>query len=35
MDEILRALEALQASEDKVALSLNWKKGDKIIVPPP
>ncbi|WP_378182809.1 peroxiredoxin [Aquimarina sp. SS2-1] len=36
MDEILRALEALQISDKyKVALPLNWKKGDKVIVPPP
>jgi len=36
MDEILRALEALQTSDEhKVALPLNWKKGDKVIVPPP
>lgn len=36
MDEILRVLEALQISDEhKVALPLNWKKGDKVIVPPP
>ncbi len=36
MDEILRVLEALQVSDaNKVALPLNWKKGDKVIVPPP
>ena len=36
MDEILRALEALQTSDKcKVAMPLNWKKGDKVIVPPP
>lgn len=36
MDEILRALEALQTSDKhKVALPLNWKKGNKVIVPPP
>jgi len=36
MDEILRALEALQiADKYKVALPVNWKKGDKIILPPP
>lgn len=36
MDEILRALEALQISDKhKVAIPLNWKKGDKVIVPPP
>ncbi|WP_027420308.1 peroxiredoxin [Crocinitomix catalasitica] len=36
MDEILRALEALQISDEhKVAMPLDWKKGDKVIVPPP
>ncbi|MEN8137225.1 MAG: peroxiredoxin [Bacteroidota bacterium] len=36
MDEILRVLEGLQLSDEhKVALPLNWKKGDKVIVPPP
>jgi len=36
MDEILRALEGLQTSDKySVALPLNWKKGDKVIVPPP
>ncbi len=36
MDEILRALEALQvAAKHKVALPLDWKKGDKVIIPPP
>ena len=36
MDEILRALEALQVSDEhSVAMPLNWKKGDKVIVPPP
>ena len=36
MDEILRCLEALQTSDEyKVALPLDWKKGDKVIVPPP
>ncbi|HUI32682.1 MAG TPA: peroxiredoxin [Dysgonamonadaceae bacterium] len=36
MDEILRALEALQVSDKhKVALPLDWKKGDKVIIPPP
>ena len=36
MDEILRVLEGLQVSdENKVALPLNWKKGDRVIVPPP
>lgn len=36
MDEILRVLEGLQVSDkNKVALPLNWKKGDRVIVPPP
>jgi len=36
MDEILRALYALQTSDKyKVAMPLDWKKGDKVIVPPP
>lgn len=36
MDEILRALEALQVSDKNgVAIPLNWKKGDKVIIPPP
>ncbi len=36
MDEIIRVLEALQTSDKyKVAMPLNWKKGDKVIVPPP
>ncbi|MDZ7740825.1 MAG: peroxiredoxin [Bacteroidota bacterium] len=36
MDEILRALEALQTADKfKVAMPLNWRKGDKVIVPPP
>ncbi len=36
MDEILRVLEALQVSDKHgVALPLNWKKGDRVIVPPP
>lgn len=36
MDEILRALEALQVSDaNSVAMPLNWRKGDKVIVPPP
>ena len=36
MDEILRVLEALQVSDKHgVALPLDWKKGDKVIVPPP
>ena len=36
MEEIKRALVALQtADEKKVALPLNWKPGEKAIVPPP
>ena len=36
MDEILRALNALQVSDKfKVAMPLDWKSGDKVIVPPP
>lgn len=36
MDEILRSLKALQtADKHKVALPLDWKPGEKVIVPPP
>lgn len=36
MNEILRVLEALQTADKyKVALPLDWRKGDKVIVPPP
>lgn len=36
MDEILRALKALQVSDHhSVALPLDWKPGDQVIVPPP
>ncbi|HAG16766.1 MAG TPA: peroxiredoxin [Bacteroidales bacterium] len=36
MNEILRALDALQVADDKkVALPLDWVRGDKAIVPPP
>lgn len=36
MDEILRALTALQTSDKhSVAMPLDWKPGDKVIVPPP
>ncbi|UII76480.1 peroxiredoxin [Flagellimonas sp. HMM57] len=36
MSEIIRALVALQTSDEyKVAMPLDWKKGDKVIVPPP
>lgn len=36
MEEIKRVLEALQTADKyKVAMPLNWKKGEKVIVPPP
>ncbi len=36
MDEIIRVLKALQTSDKHgVALPLNWKPGEKVIVPPP
>lgn len=36
MDEILRALKALQFSDQhKVAMPLDWKPGEQVIVPPP
>jgi peroxiredoxin 2/4 len=36
MEEIKRVLVALQtATENQVALPLNWQPGDKVIVPPP
>lgn len=36
MNEILRVLEALQTSDKyEVAMPLDWKKGDQVIVPPP
>jgi len=36
MDEILRVLKALQTSDKHgVALPLDWKPGEKVIVPPP
>lgn len=36
MDEIVRALKALQFSDEhKVAMPLNWKPGEPVIVPPP
>jgi len=36
MDEIIRALTALQTSDEhKVAMPLDWRPGDKVIVPPP
>lgn len=34
-DEILRAVDAIQTSENHgVATSVNWKKGDDVIIPP-
>jgi peroxiredoxin 2/4 len=36
IDEILRLVEALQTAETNgCAMPVNWKKGDKVIVPPP
>lgn len=36
VDEIVRVLEALQTADGNgVACPVNWKKGDKVIVPPP
>jgi peroxiredoxin (alkyl hydroperoxide reductase subunit C) len=36
MDEIIRVLKALQTSDKfGVAMPLNWKPGEKVIVPPP
>lgn len=36
MDEILRVLDALQVSDENgVAMPLDWKRGDKVICPPP
>ena len=36
MDEIVRALKALQFSDkNKAACPLDWKEGEKAIVPPP
>ncbi len=36
MDEIIRVLKALQTSDKHgVAMPLDWKPGDKVIVPPP
>ena len=36
MEEILRSLKALQTSDKhSVAMPLNWKPGEKVIVPPP
>lgn len=36
IDEVMRLLEALQtADKNSCALPVNWKPGDKVIVPPP
>jgi peroxiredoxin (alkyl hydroperoxide reductase subunit C) len=36
VDEILRVVDALQTADGKgVACPVNWKPGDKVIVPPP
>ncbi|HZE98884.1 MAG TPA: peroxiredoxin [Planctomycetota bacterium] len=36
VDEVLRVVEALQTADAKgVALPVNWRPGDKVIVPPP
>jgi peroxiredoxin (alkyl hydroperoxide reductase subunit C) len=36
VDEVVRALDALQTADGKgVACPVNWKPGDKVIVPPP
>lgn len=36
MDEIKRVLKALQTSDDnQVAMPVDWKEGEKVIVPPP
>ena len=36
VDEVVRVLDALQtADKNAVALPVNWKPGDKVIVPPP
>ena len=36
VDEVVRLLDALQtADKNAVALPVNWKPGDKVIVPPP
>ena len=36
VDEILRVCDALQTADgNAVACPVNWKKGDKVIVPPP
>ncbi len=36
MDEIMRVLEALQTADAHAcAMPVNWRKGDKVIIPPP
>jgi peroxiredoxin (alkyl hydroperoxide reductase subunit C) len=36
VDEVIRAIDALQTADAKaVACPVNWKPGDKVIVPPP
>ena len=36
IDEVLRALDAMQtADENACATPANWRKGDKVVVPPP
>ncbi len=36
MEEIMRVLEAMQTADaNGCAMPLNWKKGEKVIVPPP
>ena len=36
MEEIMRVLEAMQTVDvNACAMPVNWKKGDKVIVPPP
>lgn len=36
IDEVKRLLEALQTTDENgVACPVNWKKGDKVVVPPP
>jgi peroxiredoxin (alkyl hydroperoxide reductase subunit C) len=36
IDEVLRALDAMQTADDNAcATPANWRKGDKVVVPPP
>ena len=35
VDEILRLIDGLQTADKGVACPVNWKPGDKVIVPPP